>query len=199
MLKSNEEKLGYAIGIGIGKNISSITQELDHPALFKGIQDGISGNDPLLSDEEINSYLSSFDQIVSTKQEEVSRKKKAEQFLTENALKPGIISLPSGVQYKIVQMGQGMSPKRTNRVTVHYRGFLVDGKEFANTYQLGHPETFSISEVIKGWQEVLLMMKIGDIWHIYLPADLAYGKEGYGDIIGPNMPIAFQIELISIS
>lgn len=199
MLKTPEEKLGYALGVSIGKNLASLSQSFDHPALFKGMTDVLAGKHLLLTEEEMHSHMSSFEQIVSLKEAALGRKKQGELFLAENASQPGVVSLPSGLQYKIIQMGQGTSPKKHNLVTVHYRGFLIDGTEFANTYQSGTPQTFAVNEVIKGWTEALQMMKPGDIWHIFLPPDLAYGKEGYADAIAPDTTLAFQIELLNVS
>jgi len=198
MLKSHEEKLGYAIGIGMGKNIVTFAHTIDHPALFQGIRDGIAGVHPLMSEEEMQSYVSSFDQIMSLKEKEEVQKRAGEKFMLENGEKPGVITLMSGLQYKVIQMGQGASPKRKNQVTVHFRGFLIDGTEFANSYHTGQPQTFALNEVIKGWAEVLPMMKVGDVWHVYIPSHLAYGKEGVPGIIEPNSTLAFQIELLSI-
>jgi FKBP-type peptidyl-prolyl cis-trans isomerase FklB len=198
MFKTQEEKLSYALGIGIGKHISSLNQNLNHPALFKGIQDAIAGKEPIISEEEMHYYMSSFEQVMSQKEEEMSRKRQNELFLEENAEKQGIVTLPSGVQYKIVQMGEGKTPKMKNQAIVHYRGFLIDGSEFANTYETGHPQHFFVSDVIQGWQEVLQLMKVGDIWHVYIPADLAYGSSGFQDTIPPDATLAYQIELIGI-
>lgn len=199
MLKSEDEKLGYAIGVAMGKNIANFSNTIDHPALFKGIRDGIAGVHPMMSEEEMHSYISSFDQIMSVKQVAENNKKAGEQFLTENAQKPGVISMPSGLQYKVMQMGQGKSPKITDTVTAHYRGFFIDGREFANSYQTGAPQTFALKAVIKGWAEALQLMKVGDIWHVYIPWELAYGKEGYAGVIPPHSTLVFQIELIAIN
>ena len=122
-----------------------------------------------------------------------------ETFLAENTKKDGVKTLPSGLQYKVVREGAGASPKATDKVTTHYRGTLLDGTEFDSSYRRNEPASFGVSQVIKGWQEALQLMKTGAKWQLFIPANLAYGEQGApGGTIGPNATLIFDIELISI-
>jgi FKBP-type peptidyl-prolyl cis-trans isomerase len=119
-------------------------------------------------------------------------------FLAENAKKPGIIVTDSGLQYEVIQSGEGLSPSRTDRVTVHYRGTLVDGREFDSSYKRGKPATFPLNQVITGWTEGLQLMKEGDKWRLFIPSNLGYGSRGAGGLIGPNETLVFEVELLKI-
>ena len=119
-------------------------------------------------------------------------------FLAQNAKKPGITVTDSGLQYEVIQSGEGLSPSRTDRVTVHYRGTLVDGREFDSSYKRGKPATFPLNRVITGWTEGLQLMKEGDKWRLFIPSNLGYGSRGAGDLIGPNETLIFEVELLKI-
>ena len=119
-------------------------------------------------------------------------------FLAQNAKKQGITVTDSGLQYEVIQSGEGLSPSRTDRVTVHYRGTLVDGREFDSSYKRGKPATFPLNRVITGWTEGLQLMKEGDKWRLFIPSDLGYGSRGAGDLIGPNETLIFEVELLKI-
>ena len=126
-------------------------------------------------------------------------KKEGEAFLAENKKKEGVVTLPSGLQYKVIKEGDGQMPKDTDMVTVNYRGTLVDGTEFDSSYKRGNPATFPVNGVIPGWQEALKLMKVGSKWQLFVPAGLAYGEKGAGSTIGPNATLIFEVELLSIS
>ncbi len=119
-------------------------------------------------------------------------------FLAQNAKKQGITVTDSGLQYEVIQSGEGLSPSRTDRVTVHYRGTLVDGREFDSSYKRGKPATFPLNRVITGWTEGLQLMKEGDKWRLFIPSNLGYGSRGAGDLIGPNETLIFEVELLKI-
>ena len=119
-------------------------------------------------------------------------------FLAQNAKKAGITVTDSGLQYEVIQSGEGLSPSRTDRVTVHYRGTLVDGREFDSSYKRGKPATFPLNRVITGWTEGLQLMKVGDKWRLFIPSNLGYGSRGAGSLIGPNETLIFEVELLKI-
>lgn len=123
---------------------------------------------------------------------------KGEQFLKENAAKEGVKTLPSGLQYKVIKEGEGKSPKATDTVSVHYKGTLIDGKEFDSSYKRGEPAEFPVNRVIKGWTEALQLMKEGSKWMLYIPSNLAYGERGAGADIGPNETLIFEVELLKV-
>ncbi|HYG75749.1 MAG TPA: FKBP-type peptidyl-prolyl cis-trans isomerase [Planctomycetota bacterium] len=121
-----------------------------------------------------------------------------EKFLAENAKKPGVVTRPSGLQYKVLKEGTGASPKKTDVVTTHYRGTLINGKEFDSSYARREPASFGVNQVIAGWTEALQLMKVGSKWELYIPSNLAYGPRGAGGVIGPDETLIFEVELLSI-
>jgi FKBP-type peptidyl-prolyl cis-trans isomerase len=127
-----------------------------------------------------------------------ANKKEGDTFLATNKTKPGVVTLPDGLQYKIIKEGTGPKPTATDTVTVNYRGTLIDGKEFDSSYKRGEPATFPVGGVIKGWTEALQLMPVGSKWELYIPSDLAYGARGAGADIGPNSTLIFEVELLSI-
>jgi FKBP-type peptidyl-prolyl cis-trans isomerase FklB len=147
--------------------------------------------------------MNTFKEEMTKKQEEAMKKaaeknkKDGAAFLAENKKKEGVVTLPSGLQYKIITQGTGNTPKATDTVTVNYRGSLVDGTEFDSSYKRGQPATFPVNGVIKGWTEALQLMKEGAKWQLFIPSDLAYGEKGAGNVIGPNATLIFDVELIS--
>ena len=204
VLKDNKEKVSYSIGQSIGANIKTQDMDLDTPTLIKGLQDGLKGK-CALSAEEMQSVLMTFQKEMQAKQvakfKEASEKnlKEGIAFLEKNKKENGVVTLPSGLQYKVVKSGNGASPKVTDTVVVHYIGKLIDGKEFDNSYKRNQPATFKVNQIIPGWSEALQKMKMGDRWMIYLPANLAYGANGAGSVIGPNAVLIFDVELIDIN
>jgi len=203
-LKSEKDKVSYIIGLDIGNNLKRQGADIDPDTLLKGLKDALSGNKPLLSENEIREVTTAFRQEMATKQAEEKKKlaeknkKEGEAFLDENKKKEGVKTLPSGLQYKVITEGSGRSPKESDTVTVNYKGTFVDGTEFDSSYKRGEPATFPVNGVIKGWTEALPLMKEGAKWQLFIPSDLAYGEAGAGNVIGPNTILIFEVELISI-
>jgi FKBP-type peptidyl-prolyl cis-trans isomerase FklB len=204
VLKSQKDKMSYIIGVDLGKNFQKQQIEIDADIVARGIKDGISGGKLLLSEQEVQEAVAGFQMDMSAKQMELSKKrgeenkKEGEAFLAANQKKEGVKTLPSGLQYKVIQAGSGNSPKLTDEVTAHYRGTLIDGTEFDSSYRRGKPETLPVSGVIPAWTEALQLMKVGSKWQLFVPSNLAYGERGAGRDIGPNAALIFEIELISI-
>jgi len=197
VLKNQKEKVSYSIGLNIGRNLGSDLKrqsiDIDPNILAKGIQDALSGANPLLSNEEIQETMVAFQKEMMEKQ-----KQRGEAFLSENKKKEGVKTLPSGLQYKVIKVGTGKKPKLNDNVTVQYRGTLVDGTEFDSSYRRGQPATFQVSGVIPGWTEALPLMGEGTKWQLFVPPNLGYGERGAGGLIGPNATLIFEIELISV-
>lgn len=204
VLKNQKDKISYIIGMEIGKNFKDQSIDVEPGILLKGIKDGFSGGKALLTEQEINEMTLTFQKEVMAKREEIAKrlgeknKKEGEDFLAENKKKEGVITLPSGLQYKMIKSGSGSKPKLTDTVTAHYRGTLIDGTEFDSSYRRGQTVSFPVSGVIPGWIEALQLMEEGANWQVFIPPNLAYGERGAGRDIGPNATLIFEIELISI-
>lgn len=199
-LKSQKEKISYIIGMDMGKNLKGQSLDIDQAALVKGIKDALSGGKSSLTDEEIRETMAAFQKEMIAKRQALGEKnkKEGEIFLAENKKKKGVMTLPSGLQYKVITAGKGKKPKPTDTVTVQYRGTLIDGTEFDSSYRRGQPATFPVNGVIPGWTEALGLMQEGAKWQIFVPSNLAYGEKGAGGQIGPNATLIFEVELISI-
>jgi FKBP-type peptidyl-prolyl cis-trans isomerase FklB len=203
-LKNKEDKLSYALGLNIGNSFKQQSIEIKPDIFLKGIKDAFAGGKQLLSDDEIRETMVVLNKELAEKKAEAMKKlaeknkQDAVTFFAENKKKEGVKTLASGLQYKIITEGKGKSPKATDTVTVHYRGTLIDGKEFDSSYRRGEPATFPVNGVISGWTEALQLMKAGSKWQLFLPSDLAYGEKGAGNIIGPNAALIFEVELISV-
>jgi FKBP-type peptidyl-prolyl cis-trans isomerase len=201
---SDQEKLNYAFGYSLGKNFKSQGIDIDLDILVKGMKDGLSDSKAVMSQQEMTGVLKAFQREQMAKQmaarqtlaKENLRAGKA--FLAENKTKEGVVTLPSGLQYKVITPGTGKTPKATDKVKTHYRGTLIDGTEFDSSHKRGKPATFPVKGVIKGWTEALQLMKEGAKWQLFIPPNLAYGKRGAGNKIGTNATLIFDIELISI-
>jgi len=202
--KTQKDRVSYVIGVDIGANLKKQSIEVNPDLLFKGIKDGLSGNKLMMSDQEIKETIATFQKEIQAKQEELAKrmgeknKKEGEAFLAENKNKEGVITLPSGLQYKILKKGSGKKPKLTDTVTTHYRGTLIDGTEFDSSYRRNQPVSFPVNGVIAGWTEALQLMEEGAKWQLFIPPHLAYGERGTGPRIGPNATLIFEVELISI-
>ncbi|MDZ7289160.1 MAG: FKBP-type peptidyl-prolyl cis-trans isomerase [candidate division KSB1 bacterium] len=204
-LENQKQKVSYSIGLDIGSNLKEGEIEIDMDALAQGIKDAMSGSTPLLTEEQVRETMHQFQQEMMTKRQESARqlaeknKKEGEAFLAENAKKEGVITLPSGMQYKIIKQGTGRKPALTDEVTTHYRGTLIDGTEFDSSYKRGEPVSFPVNGVIAGWTEALQLMPVGSKWELFIPSKLAYGERGAGrGVIGPNATLIFEIELLAI-
>ena len=202
--KTKKEKISYSIGVNIGKNMKMQGIDLDQGLLTQGIKDGLNSSKTAMSDKDMEAAMTSFQQEMmgkmQAKQKVVGEKnvKEGEAFLAANKKKEGVVTLSSGLQYKILKSGDGPKPTKDQTVKCHYRGTLIDGTEFDSSYKRGEPTEFPIGQVIKGWTEALQLMPVGSKWQLFIPSDLAYGPEGRGQTIGPNATLIFDIELISI-
>jgi FKBP-type peptidyl-prolyl cis-trans isomerase FklB len=204
VLKDQKEKVSYIIGMDIGANLKRQGVDVIPDILLTGLKDGLSGNKPLLTEKEMNDIVAAFQKEVMAKQEEMAKKageankKEGEAFLAGNKKKEGVVTLPSGMQYKVLKKGSGKKPKATDTVTTHYRGTLIDGTEFDSSYKRGQPVSFPVNGVIPGWTEALQLMEEGAKWQLFIPSSLAYGEKGAGPQIGPHATLIFEVELISI-
>jgi FKBP-type peptidyl-prolyl cis-trans isomerase len=203
-LTTDPQKFGYAIGVDIGKSLKPVKDEVDTAALVKGLEETLAGKEPRLNDEMREKVKADITKKLQQKQmeERLAKAKTAkdagDKFLAENAKRDGVKTTASGLQYEILTPGTGASPKATDRVTVHYKGTLLDGTEFDSSYARGQPVTFPLGNVIPGWTEGLQLIKTGGKAKLYIPANLAYGERGAGAKIGPNETLIFEVELISI-
>lgn len=204
VLKDQKDKVSYSIGMNIGNNLKKQSIDVNPDVFAQGIKDALSGSKALMTEQEVNETIMAFQKEMSAKQIErlkelgEKNKKEGEAFLAENKKKEGIITLPSGLQYKVINEGTGETPELTDVVTVNYRGTLIDGTEFDSSYRRGQPATFPVNAVIAGWAEALQLMKVGSKWQLFIPSDLAYGERGAGRDIGPNATLIFDVELLSI-
>lgn len=199
-LETDQQKLSYAIGHNIAQNLKKQNLELDTLALSAAFEDILSGKDSRLSQEDMRNAIMGFQRKKMKERDVKGEKNKTDgaAFLEKNKKKKGVKVTKSGIQYRVMTKGKGKKPKTADTVKVHYRGTLIDGREFDSSYKRKEPATFPLRGVIKGWQEILPMMKTGAKWHIAVPSDLAYGPRGQGSMIGPNSTLIFEIELISI-
>lgn len=200
--KTQKEKVSYSIGINIGKNMKMQGVDIDQGFLTQGIKDGLNNAKTAMSDKDMDATMKLFSQEMSNKMQAKQKvdgdknKKEGDAFLAANKKKSGVITLPSGLQYKILKEGSGAKPTLTQTVKCHYRGTFVNGTEFESSYSR-EPVEFPVGQVIKGWTEALQLMPTGSKWQLYIPSDLAYGPTGQGQI-GPNSVLIFDIELLSV-
>ncbi len=204
VLKTEMDRLSYSIGLNMGNNLKKQSIDIDIEILYRGLKDAVAGNKPLLTEQEIQGTMMNFKKEMQAKQAEQMKAitdkniKDGDSFLAENSKKEGVITLPSGLQYKVIKEGTGNIPKSTDTVSVHYRGALLNGTEFDSSYKRGQPASFGVKGVIKGWTEALQLMKTGAKWKLFIPSKLAYGDRGAGRNIGPNETLVFEVELLSI-
>ena len=200
---SEKGKLSYSVGWDIGADIQRRSTEFDVESLITAIRDVVSGVDPKVAPEEMQTLLTALQEKVRAEQVEQFRKlsednqASSETFLQANKSKTGIVALPSGVQYRIIEEGDGARPGLESKVSVHYRGSKLDGREFDSSFARGTPEEFTVNAVLKGWQEVLPLMKQGSTWQIFVPPELAFGARG-NPPVGPNEVLMFDLKLVEI-
>jgi FKBP-type peptidyl-prolyl cis-trans isomerase FklB len=206
-----KDQVSYALGMNIAASLKQQPVELNPDVLAAGIKDGLAGKTKMTEDEA-RAVLMKVSAEIQAKQQEKAKqeqaerekagevnKKEGEAFLAANKSKEGVVTLPSGLQYKIVTTGKGPKPTAADTVVCNYKGTLIDGKEFDSSYSRGEPASFRVGGVIKGWTEALQLMPVGSKWDLYIPADLAYGARGTpGGPIGPNATLLFEVELLSI-
>jgi FKBP-type peptidyl-prolyl cis-trans isomerase FklB len=197
-LKSTTDSLSYSIGVNIGQNIKQqgLTPNVD--ALAQGIRDVLSGATSTSMDiNACNAFIQNYFQGEQSRKGQAN-KKQGEDFLTANKTLAGVVTLPSGLQYKVLTEGTGAKAVSTDKVTVHYEGKLIDGTVFDSSIKRGEPATFGVTQVIKGWVEALQLMPVGSKWQLYIPSELAYGQQGPPSI-GPNQVLIFDVELLEIA
>jgi len=205
VLTTDKQKASYAIGMNVGSGLHRQGVDLDDAALLQGMKDALSGGKTLLTEEEARAALTKLQGEMQAKmqakaaQKGEANKKEGDAFLAANKTKEGVVTLPSGLQYKILKEGNGPKPTASDSVVCNYKGTLINGTEFDSSYKRGEPATFPVTGVIKGWTEALQLMPVGSKWQLFIPPDLAYGPRGTpGGPIGPNATLVFEVELISI-
>lgn len=192
------------MGMNFGAGLRKQAIDIDPAILARGLRDAFSNGKTLLTEDQARVILTQLQTDLRKKQQELAQelgeanKKQGLAFLEANKTKEGVVSLPSGLQYKILQEGTGPKPSATDSVVCNYRGTLLDNTEFDSSYRRGQPATFPVTGVIKGWTEALQLMPVGSKWQLFIPAELAYGDRGAGGQIGPNATLIFEVELLSI-
>jgi FKBP-type peptidyl-prolyl cis-trans isomerase len=200
-LKTEIDKISYSIGMNIGMDVNRQTQQqnlnLNPDILASGVKDGYSGGKTLLTEQQVHGTLMSLQKdLVDTLG--AKNRKEGEAFLAENKSKPGVKTLPDGLQYQVLKDGTGPKPKATDTVKVNYKGTFINGTEFDSSEKHGGPAIFPLNRVIKGWTEALQLMPVGSKWRLFVPSDLAYGPQGADNLIGPNSTLTFEVELLGI-
>ena len=208
-LDAPDRQLGYALGYRIGGRIladhKSLGMPIDHAALARGLSDAVLGRAPGLPEADFRRVIVAFDEAMQKREAEFAARmaaaarvnlEKGRKYLADNAARPGVVTLPSGLQYEVVREGTGARPGADDTVVAHYRGTHIDGTEFDGTDPTGDQATFPLRGVVPGWQEALPRMNAGAKWRITLPPELAYGLEGSPPAIEPNEVLVFEIELI---
>jgi len=203
--ESLEDRVSYGIGMNIGRDFKKQDLNINPELVAKGISDSVAGKETLMTEEEVQATIAELQQQLQAKKEAemkvMGEKNQAEgaKFLAENAKKDGVKTTASGLQYQVIEPGSGPTPKAEDKVQVNYRGSLVDGTEFDSSYKRGQPATFPVNGVIKGWTEVLQLMKEGAKYKVFIPSDLAYGERGAAPVIGPNATLIFEVELLKVN
>ncbi len=203
-LTTDAQKFGYSIGVDLGRSLQPVKEQVDLASLKAGLDDVYAGTEPKLDDAAREEVKNTVAKKMQEKQlaERAEQAKKSEdegkKFLEENAKKEGVKTTASGLQYQVITEGSGKSPTAEDKVTVHYKGTLINGEEFDSSYARGEPVTFPLANVIPGWTEGLQLMKPGAKYKLVIPSALGYGERGAGVKIGPNSTLVFEVELISV-
>lgn len=204
-LETEQQKLGYSLGLMLGERLKSDVEELDVDALRRAVETVYSGAEPLLKPEEVEATMMAFQKKKVEEQQAAVTKmaegnlSKGQAYMAENGKKEGVVTTESGLQYEVLTAGEGATPKAEDTVKVHYRGSLISGTDFDSSYSRGEPVSFPLNGVIPGWTEGLQLMKVGGKSRLVLPAELAYGPGGMGEAIGPNETLVFEVELLDIN
>ncbi len=203
-LESSEQRLSYGIAYGLGSRMLSDQVPMDIEAFTAGFRDAMEQKEPQLTQEEIQAEMQAYqdkmmaEQAAQQEQMGAANAKAGTDYLAENKKREGVMETASGLQYEVVEAGDGAMPGPDDQVEVHYRGTLLDGTEFDSSYSRGQTVTFGVGQVIAGWTEALQLMKVGSKYKLTIPADLAYGPGGAGQMIGPNETLLFDVELVGI-
>jgi len=205
-LTTAKQKASYALGMKIGGDLrrQGVNEAIDSALTARGLRDALAGNKAAMTEDEEKAALTQLQTQIRGKQEAkaheagAANRKEGEAFLAANKTKEGVVTLPSGLQYKILKEGTGPKPTASDIVNCNYRGTLINGKEFDSSYKTGKPVSFPVGGVIKGWTEALQLMPVGSKWQLFIPAGLAYGDRGAGNDIGPGETLIFEVELVSI-
>ena len=203
-LDTTEQRLSYGIAYTLGQRMKADEVPMDVDAFAAGLRDALTGADPLLTEEEIGAEMQAYQEQAAAEQQAAqaalaeANEAAAVAFLAENATREGVVVTDSGLQYEIIEAGDGPIPGPDDTVEVHYSGTLIDGTEFDSSYTRGETVTFGVGQVIPGWTEALQLMPVGSKWKLVIPPELGYGAGGAGQVIGPNAALVFDVELISI-
>jgi len=204
-LNDQKSKVSYGIGMSLGTDFKTQGIEIDPDVMAQAIKDVTAGGKTRMTEEEVRKVITDFQQELAEKQEAKAKEaginnlNDGETFLAENGKKEGVVTLPSGLQYKVEKTGSGKKAGPNDTVTVHYKGTLIDGTEFDSSYKRGEPVSFPVGGVIPGWTEALQLMEEGSKWQLFIPAKLAYGERGAGAQIGPNSTLIFDVELLKVA
>jgi FKBP-type peptidyl-prolyl cis-trans isomerase len=203
-LETTEQRLSYGIAYGLGQRMKADGVPLDAASFGLGLSDALGGKESQMSQEEIAAEMQAYQEKANAENEAAqaalseANLAASAAFLAANAAEEGVVTTESGLQYKVITEGTGPKPGADDTVEVHYRGTLTDGTEFDSSYSRGETVTFGVGQVIPGWTEALQLMPVGSKWELAIPADLAYGAGGAGQVIGPNAALVFEVELIGI-
>ncbi|WP_223649367.1 FKBP-type peptidyl-prolyl cis-trans isomerase [Hymenobacter psoromatis] len=213
-LDTNQQQVSYIIGRDLARNFAQQGLELDIDTLAAALKEGMAGQPSRLTQEQMQAAMQQLQEQLggsddnqdddqddndSSNPNSMNNKAEGEAFLAENQHKPGITTLPSGLQYEVLTEGTGPKPTLRSSVTTHYHGTLINGNVFDSSYQRGQPATFPVNGVIAGWTEALQLMPEGSKYRLYIPSDLAYGKRGAGRDIGPDSALIFDVELLKVN
>jgi len=209
-LDTNQQQVSYIIGRDLARNFAQQGLELDIDTLAAALKEGLSGQPSRLTQEQMQTAMQQLQEQLGGGEDDqdddetpnpnsMNNKAEGEAFLAENKNKPGITTLPSGLQYEVLTEGTGPKPTLRSSVTTHYHGTLINGTVFDSSYQRGQPATFPVNGVIAGWTEALQLMPEGSKYRLYIPSDLAYGKRGAGRDIGPDSALVFDVELLKVN
>ncbi len=192
------DKVSYALGLSIGNNFqNSGIKDLQIADFVLGLSDVLNEKQPAITYDEAKQVINAY--FMKLQQEKLEINKKAgEEFLNINKGRAGVVALPSGLQYQVLEMGEGDKPRATDKVKCHYHGTLINGTVFDSSVERGQPAVFGVNQVIAGWVEALQLMPVGSKWRLFIPSELAYGENGAGELIEPNSTLIFDVELLEI-
>ncbi len=205
--KNTREKASYCLGLETGRGLKMQFADLNLSIFYQGLKDAFSDEKPKIKEEEVRQVMAAIQHQMLQQQRQMlaklsdENKKAAEKFLEHNKTKPGVVVLPSGLQYKVLssRSGSGVSPTLLDFVTIHYKASFPNGTVFENTYEKNQPKSIGINQMIPGWAEVIKLMKPGEKWEVYVPPYLAYGEAGYPPVIPPNALLIFEMELLAVN